>query len=65
MVFDLLAGLTVAGTTVLFITHDRELARRADRQIEMLDGRIAAHAAAGIDVTPLVAAGVVGEQVAQ
>jgi putative ABC transport system ATP-binding protein len=65
VVFELLAGLTVAGTTVLFITHDRELARRADRQIEMLDGRIVAHTAAGLDMTPLVAAGAAGEQVAQ
>lgn len=49
-VFEVLAELTTSGTTVLFITHDPELARRADRQIEMLDGRIAAHTAAGVDV---------------
>jgi putative ABC transport system ATP-binding protein len=65
VVFDLLAGLAAAGTTVLFITHDRELAGRADRQIEMLDGRIAAHTAAGIDMTPLVAAGTIDELVAR
>ncbi len=65
VVFELLAGLTATGTTVLFITHDPELARRADRQIEMLDGRIATHTAAGIDMSPLVAAGTIDEQVAR
>jgi putative ABC transport system ATP-binding protein len=65
IVFELLAGLTAQGTTVLFITHDPELARRADRQIEMLDGRIAAHTVAGIDMTPLLAAGAFDEQVSR
>lgn len=39
-VFDLLAGLVGAGTTVLLITHDERLAGRADRVIAMLDGRV-------------------------
>ncbi len=64
VVFELLAGLAAAGTTVLFITHDPDLAARADRQIEMLDGRIAAHTAAGIDMTPLIASDVPRELVA-
>ena len=51
VVFDLLAGLTRTGTTVLLITHDRALAAEAHRQIEMLDGRVAHHSAAGVDVS--------------
>jgi putative ABC transport system ATP-binding protein len=39
-VFDLLSGLTATGSTVVFITHDDRLAERADRVLEMLDGRI-------------------------
>jgi len=53
-VFELLAGLTGSGTTVVVITHDRELAAGADRQIAMLDGRIATHTAAGVDMSPFV-----------
>lgn len=30
------------GISILMITHDRELARRCDRQIEVLDGRVMA-----------------------
>ena len=40
VVFELLSGLAVAGTTVLFITHDLHLAAAADRTVEMIDGRI-------------------------
>jgi ABC-type lipoprotein export system ATPase subunit len=39
-VFDTLAGLTQQGKTVIYVTHDRELAARADAGIELLDGRI-------------------------
>jgi putative ABC transport system ATP-binding protein len=51
VVFDLLARLAAAGTTVVFITHDAHFADRADRVVEMLDGRIDTHTAAGVDVT--------------
>ncbi len=40
-VFDLLAGLTRTGTTVVFITHDLNLADAADRVVSMIDGRVA------------------------
>ena len=50
-VFEMLTGLAAGGTTVVLITHDPELAARADRVIEMLDGRVARHLAAGIDIT--------------
>jgi len=39
-VFDTLAALTERGKTVIYVTHDKELARRADAGIELLDGRI-------------------------
>ena len=44
-VFDTLASLTEQGKTVVYVTHDRELAARADARIELLDGRI-------VDLTP-------------
>ena len=39
-VFDVLAGLTEHGKTVVFVTHATELAARATAGIELLDGRI-------------------------
>lgn len=39
-VFDLLTDLARRGTTVIFITHDLQLANAADRIIGMIDGRI-------------------------
>ncbi|HEX5503471.1 MAG TPA: ABC transporter ATP-binding protein [Thermomicrobiales bacterium] len=50
-VFATLAGLTAHGKTVIYVTHSRDLAARADARIALLDGRIAdrdaAPAAAG------------------
>jgi putative ABC transport system ATP-binding protein len=40
-VFDTLASLIERGKTVIYVTHDRELAARANARIELLDGRIA------------------------
>ncbi|REE96989.1 ABC transporter ATP-binding protein [Thermomonospora umbrina] len=39
-IFGLLRELNAEGTTILVITHDRELAARHPRRIEVLDGRI-------------------------
>ncbi|MER6434127.1 ABC transporter ATP-binding protein [Streptomyces sp900105245] len=48
-VLKLLRELHTSGTTVVVITHDREMAQALDRQVEMRDGQIVAdtgHAAA-------------------
>jgi putative ABC transport system ATP-binding protein len=44
-VFDLLQDLNAEGATILVITHDRDLAARMPRHVEMLDGRIVADTA--------------------
>lgn len=41
-VMDVLRGLHTAGTTVVIITHDRELAASLPRQVAMRDGEIVA-----------------------
>ncbi|OXM63394.1 MULTISPECIES: ABC transporter ATP-binding protein [Amycolatopsis] len=41
-IFELLTDLNRQGTTIVMITHDRELAARLPRRIEVLDGRIVA-----------------------
>ncbi len=46
-IFDLLAGLTQQGKTVIYVTHDRGLAARASAGIALLDGGIVSR-----DVTP-------------
>lgn len=44
-VLDVLRGLNAEGTTVLVITHDRELAAKLPRQIAVRDGNIVADSA--------------------
>jgi putative ABC transport system ATP-binding protein len=39
-IVDLLESLNREGTTIVVITHDRELAARFPRQVSILDGRI-------------------------
>ena len=41
MVFDLLNKLVAEGTTLLMVTHDKELTQQVPRKIEILDGHIA------------------------
>ena len=50
-VFDTLAGLTVQGKTVIYVTHDPHLAARASARIELLDGQIVNHYGAEAIVT--------------
>jgi putative ABC transport system ATP-binding protein len=45
-IIDVLLELNAAGTTVVVITHDREVATRFDRLVAIRDGRIAAEEAA-------------------
>jgi putative ABC transport system ATP-binding protein len=58
-VFDTLAGLTERGKTVIYVTHDRELAARSSARIELLDGRIASESGASAVVTGRITGGVV------
>jgi len=41
-VMDLLDQIHADGATIVMVTHDRELANRAGRKIELLDGRVVA-----------------------
>lgn len=41
-IMDILFGLNAEGITVVMVTHDRELAARAGRNIRMRDGRLEA-----------------------
>ena len=40
-VMDLLEDINQGGTTIVMVTHDPELARRAHRNVQLLDGHIA------------------------
>jgi putative ABC transport system ATP-binding protein len=51
-VFDLLKDLNADGATIVVITHDRDLAARMPRHVEMLDGRIVADTASAAGAAP-------------
>lgn len=40
-IMDLLQSINQAGTTILMVTHNENLARRANRRVHMVDGHIA------------------------
>ena len=42
-VFEILAGLTNQGKTVIYVTHDPQLAAFANARVELLDGYLADH----------------------
>jgi putative ABC transport system ATP-binding protein len=46
-ILDLLTRLKEEGTTIAVITHDRNIAARLPRRVEMLDGRVRADSAWG------------------
>jgi putative ABC transport system ATP-binding protein len=39
-IFDLFTRLVEGGKTMIMVTHDKELARRVPRVVEIIDGRI-------------------------
>jgi putative ABC transport system ATP-binding protein len=39
-VMELLEEVHASGTTIVMVTHDPELANRADRIIQLIDGRV-------------------------
>ena len=59
-VMDLLEEINANGTTIVMVTHDPELARRAHRNVQLLDGQIAspdpflaAERVADVDLKPV------------
>jgi ABC-type lipoprotein export system ATPase subunit len=46
-ILDIFASLNAGGTTVVVITHDPEVARRARRIVSIVDGRLVVNAAEG------------------
>jgi putative ABC transport system ATP-binding protein len=49
---ELLEQLNEAGTTIVVITHDHEIASRLDRQVQMLDGQIVSDSEPGTSHQP-------------
>jgi putative ABC transport system ATP-binding protein len=46
-IMDLLQSINASGTTILMVTHNSELAHRANRQVHMVDGQIATDSPVG------------------
>jgi len=40
-IMDLLQSINASGTTILLVTHNNELANRANRRVHVVDGRVA------------------------
>ena len=45
-VLELLEDIHANGTTIVMVTHDPELAKRAERNIHLIDGRVSEHSVA-------------------
>jgi putative ABC transport system ATP-binding protein len=56
-ILGLLEELHRLGVTIVVITHDRDIASRMDRRIEMLDGRIVLDSAHNASTSPMPAPG--------
>ena len=48
LILELFASLASSGTTVLIVTHEREIAELADRVVVLVDGRVQADRAVGV-----------------
>ncbi|NKB35215.1 MAG: ATP-binding cassette domain-containing protein [Pseudomonadales bacterium] len=55
-VLELLQEINEAGTTIIMVTHDQELASRSKRNIHILDGRISSPALTTVSSEPQAAA---------
>jgi putative ABC transport system ATP-binding protein len=58
-ILALLEGLNAEGATIVVITHEREIAERLPRQIELLDGRVVADVVRDVPVRSTKAPGAV------
>jgi putative ABC transport system ATP-binding protein len=56
-ILKLLEDLHHLGVTIVVITHDRDIASRMDRRIEMLDGRVVDDSAQKLSPSPLTSNG--------
>jgi len=51
-IMDLLDSINASGTTILMVTHNNELAQRAQRKVQMVDGKIASDNAQAAEIPP-------------